>query len=61
MYIKRRYVGRKLYVGGGKTAAFPPQNPPPTAIYEGLRPSNSPYCIIYYFRAPQKRRMNKCI
>ena len=47
---------------GGEGCRLPPPKPPPTAIYEGLRPSNSPYCIILLFLGTPKRRgMKRCI
>ena len=52
IYKKRRYVGRNLYVGGGKAA--PPKPPPQLLFMRGSAPQ-TPHIILYgYFWAPQK-------
>ena len=50
IYIKRRYEGRKLYVGGGEAAAFPPQ----LLFMRGSAPQTPHILLNSYFWAPQK-------
>ena len=45
-------------LGRGRLPPSPPK-PPPTAIYEGLRPSNSPYFIILLFLGTPKKTWNE--